>query len=528
MVTERFLTGQQEGSFTFDARLQRLDGPVVWVRGIGRVTYGADGTATRIGGTTQDISDIKEAELKLLDAVVLNSLMQVMASAANEAETLHDALVTTRGMLLADDDWLRGVGFTVVGDGPSRRLEPWPLTPEDPEPDDRERRLAERALAAGGTVFEEQERPRHPRGGVRGVPAGPAAGGRGDHRGDAVRAARHDERALRPGRRAAGPGGRPRAGRPPARRGARRGDGGLAPQVGVPGDDVARDPHPAQRRDRAQRAAPAHRARATTSAAWPRASRAPAAPCWASSTTSSTSPRSRPASSSSRRWTSRSAGSSTRPPRSSPSPRRSEGIGADGLRRARGARRLVGDPTRLGQVLSNLVSNAVKFTSVGEVRVRAYVAGEDRPACCSASRSPTPASASARTQMDRLFEPFRQADASTTRTHGGTGLGLAISRAAGHRHRRRHRRPQRAGRGQHVLVHRAPVPQPARRTPPRARGAPPQRRPPARPRAARRGQRGQPAGRARLPRVARLHRRRGRQRRGGGGPRRRTRRTTRS
>ena len=164
------------GSFTFDARLQRLDGPVVWVRGIGRVTYGADGTATRIGGTTQDISDIKEAELKLLDAVVLNSLMQVMASAANEAETLLDALLDHAGMLLADDDWLRGVGFTRRQRGAepaARALAADSRGPGCP------------TTASGGwpsarwppaaRSSRRQERPETPVGGVRGVPAGPAA-----------------------------------------------------------------------------------------------------------------------------------------------------------------------------------------------------------------------------------------------------------------------------------------------------------------------------------------------------------------
>jgi signal transduction histidine kinase/DNA-binding response OmpR family regulator len=90
--------------------------------------------------------------------------------------------------------------------------------------------------------------------------------------------------------------------------------------------------------------------------------------------------------------------------------------------------RLVGDPTRLGQVLSNLISNAIKFTSVGEVRVRAYVAGEDPSGVLLGVEVVDSGIGIRKDQMDRLFEPFRQADASTTRTHGGTGLGLAISR----------------------------------------------------------------------------------------------------
>jgi CheY-like chemotaxis protein/nitrogen-specific signal transduction histidine kinase len=89
---------------------------------------------------------------------------------------------------------------------------------------------------------------------------------------------------------------------------------------------------------------------------------------------------------------------------------------------------LVGDPTRLGQVVSNLVSNAVKFTPAGRVDVHVGVASVEgktillEVAVVDTGIGIDPA------QLDRLFEPFRQADASTTRLHGGSGLGLAISR----------------------------------------------------------------------------------------------------
>ncbi len=87
-----------------------------------------------------------------------------------------------------------------------------------------------------------------------------------------------------------------------------------------------------------------------------------------------------------------------------------------------------GDPGRVRQVLANLVSNAVKFTTAGEVVVAAsaeessgadvHVRLEVRDTGCGMD----PATA------ERLFEPFTQADASTTRRYGGTGLGLAIAR----------------------------------------------------------------------------------------------------
>ena len=92
-------------------------------------------------------------------------------------------------------------------------------------------------------------------------------------------------------------------------------------------------------------------------------------------------------------------------------------------------RRLVGDCTRFRQVLVNLAGNALKFTEAGEV--------------CLAVRATAGAGADCALQIDvrdsgpgltpeqqaRIFQPFTQADASTTRRYGGTGLGLTISRS---------------------------------------------------------------------------------------------------
>ncbi|MDX1547382.1 MAG: response regulator, partial [Rhodothermales bacterium] len=89
---------------------------------------------------------------------------------------------------------------------------------------------------------------------------------------------------------------------------------------------------------------------------------------------------------------------------------------------------LVGDPTRLRQVLINLLSNAVKFTAEGEVVVRVRTVGSgDAPVTLHVAVEDTGAGI-APGALARLFEPFTQADASTTRHHGGTGLGLAICR----------------------------------------------------------------------------------------------------
>ncbi len=94
---------------------------------------------------------------------------------------------------------------------------------------------------------------------------------------------------------------------------------------------------------------------------------------------------------------------------------------------------VVGDPHRLRQVLVNLVSNAIKFTERGEVVLRVEA---DRPTAPSgiAELSRLKFSVSdtgigiAGDQLERIFESFTQADASTTRKYGGTGLGLSISR----------------------------------------------------------------------------------------------------
>ncbi len=81
-----------------------------------------------------------------------------------------------------------------------------------------------------------------------------------------------------------------------------------------------------------------------------------------------------------------------------------------------------GDATRVRQVLVNLLSNAVKFTDRGEVAVRVTASG-NTTVTISVSDSGVGIETSA---IDRLFEPFVQADTSTTRRFGGTGLGLSI------------------------------------------------------------------------------------------------------
>ncbi|MEY2425957.1 MAG: two-component system, sensor histidine kinase [Actinomycetota bacterium] len=89
---------------------------------------------------------------------------------------------------------------------------------------------------------------------------------------------------------------------------------------------------------------------------------------------------------------------------------------------------LAGDPARLRQVLSNLLSNAIKFTDTGGVSISAEAArcGEEA-VNLRISVSDTGPGVSSDAQR-RIFEPFAQADSSTTRRFGGSGLGLSISK----------------------------------------------------------------------------------------------------
>ena len=89
---------------------------------------------------------------------------------------------------------------------------------------------------------------------------------------------------------------------------------------------------------------------------------------------------------------------------------------------------LLGDPLRLEQILLNLVGNAIKFTLTGRVEVRIALHASEEGRVCLAVEVEDSGVGIRPEDVERLFKPFSQADASVSRQFGGTGLGLAISK----------------------------------------------------------------------------------------------------
>ena len=89
---------------------------------------------------------------------------------------------------------------------------------------------------------------------------------------------------------------------------------------------------------------------------------------------------------------------------------------------------LIGDPTRLRQVLTNLVHNAIKFTDEGGVDVVVVAEQADRDCADVLIEVRDTGVGIPADRLQRLFDRYQQADSSVTRLHGGTGLGLSIAR----------------------------------------------------------------------------------------------------
>ena len=89
----------------------------------------------------------------------------------------------------------------------------------------------------------------------------------------------------------------------------------------------------------------------------------------------------------------------------------------------------LGDPTRLRQVLVNLLSNAVKFTKVGTIKLNAILKEKTDKTITMYFEVRDSGIGMTEEQMEKIFEPFTQAESGTTRKYGGTGLGLAITKS---------------------------------------------------------------------------------------------------
>jgi len=410
------------GEVTIDACFDMPDGSQRWMRTVGRVLERTpDGLPLRFGGTVQDIDELKRAELQLRDAVELNTLMQFLATAANETSTLDEALVRTRDLLLAHPDWERGVAFDVTPEGLVHR----PVGRDDVVPSAVERQVALRATETRDTVFEEEAVPAKP---LLGFPVlrdgqpivvvvitNEAPFVRHKMMRSLVRqvAAQLGEVAAREAAAA-----ELAAARDLAMAASQAKSEFLAtmsheirtPLNGVIGlnDLLLRtdlDPHQRQLAEAMQGAGrallvlisdildfskieaggleleavafrPAVVVHGTLELFAPMAD--------------------------------------------------AKGIALDLDLDDSVPERLQGDPSRFGQVLSNLVANAVKFTREGGVHVKVSASTVDEETTVRVVVRDTGIGMDAE-QQSRIFQPFRQADASTTRNFGGTGLGLAIA-----------------------------------------------------------------------------------------------------
>jgi signal transduction histidine kinase/CheY-like chemotaxis protein/ABC-type amino acid transport substrate-binding protein len=93
------------------------------------------------------------------------------------------------------------------------------------------------------------------------------------------------------------------------------------------------------------------------------------------------------------------------------------------------SKKLLGDPMRLRQVLVNILSNAIKFTHVGSVKMSASIKDTTDSSCSVHFEIRDSGIGMTPEQIEKIFIPFVQADTSTTRKYGGTGLGLPITKS---------------------------------------------------------------------------------------------------
>jgi PAS domain S-box-containing protein len=432
-IVDEAVVAALEGADEFDfvVRVTR-NGEPTWMRGRGEVFRDAEGVPVRARGTHQDVTDAKESELALQDLVAQNTLMQVMATAANESETLIDLLTVAQPLLLHHDDWVRGRGFLPSSEHPDGLAQlhldrgERDADAQQPELVAFERALAAQALRDRTQVWDEQTHPGRPSIalpvmlGAEVVVVVVITASAPFERHAMIRAM-IDQVAVQIGRVAE----RERAAkelaaaRDAAMEASRQKSEFLAtmsheirtPLNGVIGlnDLLLRtelDPHQQRLAAGAQIASRALLGVINDILDFSKIEAG--------------------------RLELENLDFEVRPVFDQVASLLAESARSKGLELIVSCHPdvpelLNGDPTRLAQVMTNLGSNAVKFTEEGEVFIRATA--EPGPPGTTVLRvevSDTGVGVDPE-KADHIFDPFSQADASTTRQYGGTGLGLAIS-----------------------------------------------------------------------------------------------------
>ncbi|WP_182524200.1 response regulator [Nocardioides dongkuii] len=418
---------ERTGELAFVARVRGRD-DWVWTRGRGVVHRDPDGRVL-MSGTHQDITEARLAEIALEDQVAQNTLMQAVASAANEAGTLAEVLGHARSLVLLHDDWERCRGFVPSEDGET--MVPLYVTEEDrladeatPEQSAMEAELAHAAYRSRTSVWEPEQRltiafPVLLADEVCAVVTLTSAPPLYRH--DMIRAMA-EQVAVQLGRVAE----RERAqreladARDQAMEASRQKSDFLAtmsheirtPLNGVIGlnDLLLRTELTPDQLRLASGVQVASRALLSVINDVLDFSKIEAGRLELEVLDFEVRP-----------LLDRVLGVLAETARS-------KGLELSGSCHPDVPEVLAGDPTRISQVLTNLVSNAVKFTDRGEVFVRATSEpGPDDTTVLRVEVTDTGVGVD-EGEVEKLFAPFAQADASTTRVYGGTGLGLAISR----------------------------------------------------------------------------------------------------
>ncbi|GAB3793439.1 response regulator [Nocardioides ungokensis] len=145
--------------FEFESRILRRSGEVRWIRGLGRVVRAPDGAPVSMGGTAQDITDLKRADEIAAEATRRLELLQEMAMAANQASSLVDAIEDMAAGLPLFTSWAAVGVYRVSDDDTLVRSPlqpcglPWELDP-DPDLADRARRSQRVELGTPGSHAE--------------------------------------------------------------------------------------------------------------------------------------------------------------------------------------------------------------------------------------------------------------------------------------------------------------------------------------------------------------------------------------